>query len=93
MIPDLDDCYVKGDKQVYEGQNISLICNGTGYPFPTFAWYLDGRQLKINPRIDINGNQLNILNATRMDGGEYACNALNQAGKVSYGVDVTVEGG
>ena len=93
MIPDLDDCYVTGDQQVYEGQNISLKCNGTGYPIPTFAWYLGGRQLKINPRININENQLNILNATAMDEGEYACVAINRAGQVSYEVDVDVEGG
>ena len=91
MISDLDDSYVTGEQRVYEGQNISFTCNGSGNPYPTFAWYLDERQLKISSRIIIQENQLNIFNVTTNDGGKYACVASNRAGQVSHAVDVTIK--
>ena len=92
VISDLDDCYVTGEQHVYEGQNISLTCNGSGNPYPTFAWNLDGHQLKMSSRITLQGNQLNVFNATTNDGGKYACVAFNRVGQVSHAVDVTIEG-
>jgi hypothetical protein len=89
---DLDDCYVTGDQEIYRGQHISLTCHGNGVPYPTFIWYLGGQQLKTNSRIRIQGNQLNIFNATLNDGGQYKCGAFNQIGKVWDGVNVTVKG-
>jgi hypothetical protein len=53
---------------------------------------LGGQQLKTNSWIRIQGNQLNIFNATLNDGGEYKCGASNQIGKVWDGVNVTVKG-
>ncbi|CAB4018374.1 hemicentin-1, partial [Paramuricea clavata] len=87
----LDDCYVTGGQEIYRGQNISLTCHGNGVPYPTFRWYLGGQQLKTNSRIRIQGNQLNIFNATLNDDGKYKCGAFNQIGKVWDGVNVTVK--
>ena len=92
MNPDLDDGNVTGDWDIYEGQNISLICHGSGNPYPKYTWYLDGQEIKINPRTTMQENHLRIFNATTGEGGQYKCLASNTVGKVENRILVIVRG-
>lgn len=89
---DLDDSNITGDQDIYEGQNISLICHGSGNPYPKYSWYLNSQQLEINPRTTIKRNQLNIFNATTGEGGEYKCVASSRIGRVERRIYVIVRG-
>ena len=89
---DLDDSNVTGDRNIYEGQNISLICHGNGNPFPQYTWYFNSQQLKINSRITIQANRFDVFNATTSEAGEYKCVASNRIGKVERRIHVIVIG-
>ena len=90
---DLDDSNLTGDRNIYEGQNISLTCHGNGNPFPQYTWYFNGQQLsKINSRRTIQANRLDISNATTGEGGEYKCVASNRVGRVEKRIHVIVRG-
>ena len=89
---DLDDTNVTGDRNIYEGQNISLTCHGNGNPFPQYTWYFNGQHLEINSQITIQANRSGIFNATTTEGGEYKCVASNRIGRVEKRIHVIVRG-
>ena len=89
----MDDIYISsGDQDIFRGENISLTCHGNGHPYPLFTWFLHGEKLKMKSRIRLQGNQLNIFNATMSDSGEYRCAANSPAGNGSHEIVVTVTG-
>ena len=89
---DLEQCYVQGNQEIYRGQNISLTCHGDGYPYPQFKWYVQGGQLMMSSQIEIQGNKLDIFNATMDHGGKYKCVVYNEVGSVTCGDVVNVTG-
>ena len=92
FFPDLDECYVEGNQEIYRGQNISLTCHGSGHPYPIFTWSLHGKPLKTNSQIRIQGNKLDIFNATMNHGGQYICFVSNEVGSIQSGIVVKVTG-
>lgn len=76
------------------GHSTSLQCPATGTPIPTIEWYKDGRLLVYSSRrqTENNGRQLNIINATVEDTGNYTCTATNTAGTSSHDMTVLVLG-
>ena len=65
-----------------EGENVTLHCNATGYPFPTLSWTKDGSDISNNSRISFSAEkkQLAITKASRVDSGAYRCVASNSLG-------------
>ena len=69
------------NQTVLEGFNVSLLCNASGNPTPTFSWTINGSPVNTtsNPRITFSAynKQLSITSVKRTDGGEYKCLASN----------------
>lgn len=67
-----------------EGENMILSCNADGNPVPTISWTRNGYPVDTSndARISMSADkrQLNILNVTRTDSGEYRCVANNSLG-------------
>ena len=72
---------------VLEGFNVSLLCNASGNPRPTFSWTINGSPVNTtsNPRITFSAynKQLSITSVKRTDGGEYKCLASNSVKTVN----------
>ena len=65
-----------------EGENLTLSCNASGNPVPSFSWTIDGSRVNttVNPRISfsLEDKQLTITNVKRTDSTrEYRCVANN----------------
>lgn len=63
------------------GQNITLMCSGTGVPDPHVFWNLTGivSNVTVNSSDDGRIQYLNILNASSEDNGNISCVAENAA--------------
>ena len=75
---------------IREGSNVTLTCNATGNPEPTFSWNIGGSAVNtsVNPRISLSSDNkwLTITNVNRKDSGEYKCEATNRVGTTGFGV-------
>ena len=64
---------------------MTLTCNATGNPEPTFSWNIGGSAVNtnVNPRITLSSDnkELTITNVNRKDSGEYKCEVTNRVGK------------
>ena len=72
---------------VKEGDSISLFCNATGNPQPSFSWTIDGSNFNktVHRRVSLssNGRQLNVTNVSTNDSyHEFRCQANNTVGMV-----------
>lgn len=79
-------CDPLNDVSAVEASEIVLDCRVVGKPTPSITWYKDGLKLLMENRMlcytDRRGvARLNIMNATLLDAGSYACEAINAAGK------------
>ncbi|XP_037124888.1 neuregulin 2a isoform X1 [Syngnathus acus] len=70
---------------VGEGSKITVKCEATGNPLPTYKWFKDGNELKKSKKIRIKNSQKNsrlqISKAKLEDSGNYTCEAENLLGK------------
>ena len=93
IITDLDkpDIY-STDMRPAEGSAVKISCIVDGQPTPTVSWTMNGSPLNTsgNSRIFLrNGDkQLNIMNLSRTDSGEYRCVAQNSRGNISSNASV-----
>ncbi|XP_067088290.1 pro-neuregulin-2, membrane-bound isoform-like, partial [Osmerus mordax] len=70
---------------VNEGSRLTVKCEATGNPGPTYRWFKDGNELKKSREIRIKTSQKNskvqISRARLEDSGNYTCVAENPLGK------------
>ncbi|XP_068599564.1 hemicentin-1 [Brachionichthys hirsutus] len=71
---------------------VSLSCEATGFPPPTFSWLNDRGPVQgdSNARITPGGRTLQILKAKVSDGGRFSCVAMNAAGEAHKHTHLTV---
>ncbi|XP_052276404.1 uncharacterized protein LOC127875391 [Dreissena polymorpha] len=67
------------NQSVSTGSVVSLVCNATGDPTPTFWWYKDDELLD-----NFNGMTLTIVNATPKDAAKYYCVAGNLVANYTF---------
>ena len=75
-----------------EGKNTSAKCEATGKPAPEIIWLKDGAPLRNMPEDFVSGKDptgvfittstLTLSPATRIDNGNYGCQARNKHGNV-----------
>ncbi|KAM3869490.1 neuregulin 2a [Diretmus argenteus] len=70
---------------VDEGSRLTVKCEATGNPPPTYKWFKDGNELKKSKEIKIKNSQKNsrvqISKAKLEDSGNYTCVVENSLGK------------
>ena len=78
-----------------EGNNVTLSCDASGNPVPTFSWTTGGTPVNTtaNPRISFSSDnkQLTITNVNRSDSGQYRCVANNSIGDAVTSNAVTLD--
>ena len=70
---------------VKEGQDVDLVCNGSGLPSPNISW-VDASNVVMG-----NGSILSLHNISRTMAGQYICTARNSCGNDSEKVDILVQ--
>uniref|UniRef100_A0A3P8U6A0 Neuregulin 2a n=1 Tax=Amphiprion percula TaxID=161767 RepID=A0A3P8U6A0_AMPPE len=70
---------------VDEGSKLTVKCEATGNPLPTYRWFKDGNELKKSKKVKIRSGQKNsrvqIGRAKLEDSGNYTCVVENPLGK------------
>ncbi|XP_011499152.1 PREDICTED: fasciclin-2 [Ceratosolen solmsi marchali] len=81
-------------REVTEGDNVNIVCNGTGKPPPKFAWIktMTKENLATADRFGVNKDTgvLTITNVRREDSSEYQCTASNAAGITTMNIQLNV---
>ena len=67
-----------------EGENRTLTCNVSGSPVLTVTW------TEVSSRSQSNGIMRYLTNISRNNTGEYECKAINDCGKSSARIFLTV---
>ncbi|TWW74744.1 Pro-neuregulin-2, membrane-bound isoform [Takifugu flavidus] len=71
--------------RVDEGSKLTVKCEATGNPLPTYRWFKDGNELKKSKKVRIKNGQKNSrvqINRARVeDSGNYTCVVENLLGK------------
>ncbi|XP_041633225.1 cell adhesion molecule Dscam2 isoform X5 [Drosophila kikkawai] len=89
------------EQTLQPGPAVSLKCSAAGNPTPQISWTLDGFPLPSNGRfmigqyITVHGDVISHVNISHVmveDGGEYACNAENRAGRVQHAARLNIYG-
>ena len=75
-------------RPVVKGQNIKLLCIGSGLPTPNVVWTRLSVELKEGHRSVV----LRLNNVTTADQGIYRCTANNSQGQKSATMNLTVVG-
>jgi neuronal cell adhesion protein len=78
-----------------EGETVEFHCEAAGKPAPEIKWIHNGLpldQAPPNPRRRIVDNKIIIDRITKLDTGNYGCNATNSFGYVYKDVYVNVLG-
>ncbi|XP_062289120.1 pro-neuregulin-2, membrane-bound isoform-like [Scomber scombrus] len=80
---------------VDEGSKLTVKCEATGNPAPTYRWFKDGNELKKSKKVRIKSSQKNsrvqINRAKLEDSGNYTCVVENQLGKDNSTGTVSVQ--
>ncbi|XP_052283254.1 lachesin-like isoform X2 [Dreissena polymorpha] len=70
------------DKEVSEGETVTLTCNASGVPPPDVSWFrITNPITRVRERIGSDGEILRIHNMSRDCGGTYECVADNGVGE------------
>ena len=72
------------DKNVIEGDNVTLICNVSGMPTPMVSWMTPDSQR-------VSGYRLEVTNIDRSQAGEYACEVSNECGNATETATIDVQ--
>lgn len=71
-----------GIYKVVAGEELALVCHGTGDPAPTIEWKREKRRLP-DGRVSLKGNQIIYKNVTRKYSGTYICEGSNGPGQTA----------
>lgn len=77
--------HVRKSTVVKEGENVTLVCNGSGLPTPSVTW-LNAWNVTLS-----NETMWQLYNISRNVAGQYTCAASNACGSDSTKVDVNVQ--
>ncbi|XP_054723241.1 hemicentin-1-like [Uloborus diversus] len=91
---------VPKDQESIAGKSITLECTADGYPEPVITWRIQSqetsnepRKILNTPKLEIQGNTLNINGIEEDDEGNYACEASNGVGDgIMHTISVSVLG-
>ena len=72
------------DKNVIEGDNVTLICNVSGMPTPMVSWMTPDSQR-------VSGYRLEVTNIDRSQAGEYTCEVSNECGNATETAIIDVQ--
>ena len=72
------------DKEVIEGDNVTLMCNASGKPTPMVSWMTPNSQR-------VSGYKLEVTNINRSQVGEYKCEASNECGNATKTATIDVQ--
>ena len=72
------------DKNVIEGDNVTLICNVSGMPTPMVSWMTPDSQR-------VSGYRLEVTNIDRSQAGEYTCEVSNECGNATETATIDVQ--
>lgn len=78
-----------------ENDFVEIQCAAGGRPQPTIMWTYNGQSIhetEYNPRRIVTENYIKIANVTKIDIGNYACNATNIIGYAFQDIHVQVYG-
>ncbi|RDD47522.1 Hemicentin-1 [Trichoplax sp. H2] len=72
------------DQIFFLGDNVTLSCDGTGYPFPSITWFRNGIEINNTARVKLANQQrmLIISNFSIHDASSYQCQLKNSAGRI-----------
>ena len=73
------------DKNITDGENLTLICGSSGTPPPTVFW------IKVSSGQRTNENVLQLTNISRGEAGHYRCEASNVCGNTSEALTIDVQ--
>ncbi|MEQ2254605.1 hypothetical protein ILYODFUR_005515 [Ilyodon furcidens] len=87
---------IKNPIIVGEGNKLTVKCEATGNPVPTYRWFKDGNELKKSRKVKIKSNlkfsRVQISSAKLEDSGNYTCVVENPLGKDNSTGTVNVQG-
>ncbi|XP_075887579.1 neuregulin 2a isoform X4 [Nelusetta ayraudi] len=76
---------MKNPMTVEEGQHLTVKCEATGSPLPTYTWFKDGNKLKKSQNVKIKSkpkhSRVQIKGARLEDSGNYTCVVENSLGR------------
>ncbi|XP_066025219.1 fibroblast growth factor receptor 4-like isoform X2 [Pocillopora verrucosa] len=75
---------VIGDKKVFEGDNVTLLCRVSGMPSPVVSWMTPNGQRR-------SGYMLEVKSINRSQAGEYKCEAINECGNATKTASILVQ--
>ena len=90
------------DEISIQGQNLTLLCQAVGEPFPDISWYFNDVMINVldnsskymivsrSLNITTTENTLTVYNVRSSDVGTYTCNASNKIGSVTSSGILTV---
>lgn len=86
------DVSKRNSKDKLEGSSVLLKCKASAKPAPNITWFKNGKELKSQPRIKMDGYKLLIESLRETDSGIYTCIVFNFYGTIhkNFTLDVIV---
>ena len=73
------------NQTIMEGNSLTVVCNASGIPPPVVTW------IKVGGGMATNGSELVFTNISRLEAGEYRCDASNECGSASERATIEVQ--
>ena len=96
-VPPVLNLFPFADRDVVEGESLTVSCRASGNPTPIIQWFRDDQLLHGNLSISIsqrsNGiSQLTVIGFANENVGMYSCVAVNSLGRDSKSFQVNAVG-
>lgn len=76
---------------IKEGETVTFTTQVTGNPTPKVQWFVNGKDIIENIKVEKDVHSMTIVTASEKDTGEYTIKATNTAGTAFSGCTITVE--